>query len=109
MNVTKEITALTSNPDFLAAYDKWRVDPVTERMLAMAKEATRPPGLAKITGEDALYYSGMFDACDGFLEFVLDLRGYMDKRRQVTEAARLNLPTTYGATMPKNSARKATT
>ncbi len=109
MNVSKEVLSLIEDPAFLTAYDAWKKQPITEHMFALAKEVARPVGLPQTTGEAALYYSGMFDACDTMLHFLLDLRGFVERRQQVAEAARLNLGTTYGATMPKSKVRKATT
>lgn len=106
MNVSEELLTAISDPSFLSAYDAWRNNPVTQRVFLFAKEVARPCGLPKTTGEDALYYSGQFDACDNFLAFLLDMRGYVEKRQQVAAAARLHLKTDYG-TMPKTGKAKA--
>jgi hypothetical protein len=111
MDIAQKVLNEISSPDFLSAYDTWRNNPVTLKIFDLLKPLTRSAGLNTPTGEAALYYSGRVDACDLITEFLLDLRGFVERAKVTAEAAQKarELKATYGVTEPKmpSSERKS--
>lgn len=103
MDVIDTVFSELQNPEFLKAYDAWKQNPVTIKVFDLVKPAARHAGLPIVNGENALYYSGMVDASDKIVEFLLDLRGFVERRQKADAAARTRLTATYGVPdrMPK--------
>lgn len=101
MNISTEVMNAAKDAAFMEAYETWRSQPVTLRILRLAREAARPTGLPTANAESALYYAGQVDACEALSDLLLDFRSFTAKYSQAAEAARQPLVSTYGATMPK--------
>ncbi len=62
MTVTPEMESAVSDPAFCEAYANWLNNPVTLRVLELARDAAKPASLPSAKAEEALYYSGQIDA-----------------------------------------------
>jgi len=65
-----KFAALLRDPQWLERYQNWLADPMTQDMLALADRAGRSSGLDKVTGEYALYQSGITLGAQVTLDFM---------------------------------------
>ena len=102
MQVTQEMLARMSDPTFLVAYEEWRRNPMTLRMIGILQEASdngRIPGTFR--SEDALYYAGVVDAERELLAWVSKLSERVSDIIAVRKAASAQqLESTYGVKRP---------
>lgn len=102
MQVTQEQLTRIADPTFLAAYEEWRRNPVTGRVIAFLQEASlnsRLPGAFR--SEDALYYAGSTDAEREILAWLSSLSERVNDISALRKAASAQqLESTYGVRRP---------
>ncbi len=103
--ITPAVLENYRNPAFLEAYNEWLKNPVTVRMLQLAKSSARPIGLPSATGEAALYYSGQIDAIESMMTFLSEFDSLCKRHLEYAAANSAKLESTYG--VPKKFDEKA--
>lgn len=78
-------------------YQEWVTDPRTKLVMEMATtELVRPTGMAKPTGEEALYLHGMIVGMTRMLDAIMNLEK-LDPRSPENLAAQKEVEATFGA------------
>lgn len=72
--------ALLKDGEWLARYQQWLADPMTQDMLALADRAGRPAGLERVTGEYALYQSGITLGSQVTLDFMSSIPALAERQ-----------------------------
>lgn len=67
-----EIRALFTDPAFLVEYEKWKNDPVTQRVFEAAATMARPLPLSRPAPDASLYQYGELVGMERILSFVRD-------------------------------------
>jgi hypothetical protein len=94
--ITPDVLENYRNPAFVEAYRTWLQNPVTVRILQLAKSSARPIGLPSATGEAALYYSGQIDAIESMLTFLSEFDSLCKRHLEAAAASSVRLESTYG-------------
>jgi hypothetical protein len=88
------IQEFVSDKGRMKADSDWLNDPVTQEMLAMAREYKAPSPLKSVSGENALYQYGMVEGANLVLTLLTRMEDLV-KQQQMTEM--LSEPPDYGA------------
>ena len=93
----RKVTILdfVANAAKMEAYRKWLNDPVTQEIVALLQTLSRPVGLSKAVGEEALYAYGLQVGYATLLDVMCDLEE--TSLRVKTELASQGIEADYGA------------